>query len=287
MSPSGVMVSLTAQTPARRPAPNLPARHISVLMYHHLVPAAILQKMPPDPDIVSVEQFQQQMEYLTRHQYRTLTMAEAEAVVLGRERAPERAVAITFDDGYQSNYIYAYPILKHLHQHATIFAVTAWITDAASPFDPMRQTYLSWPELRAMQADGTFEVQSHTDNLHHIMNGRAQVFSTDPAQAEADLRRSEVQIVSHLGNLPFALAYPYGAYNRALLRATRQAGFRLGFRADDEGPVAAGDPPLLLKRYFVAGTRGLNLFARMAAGQPLWGRVTAAPATAKQPMLQP
>lgn len=40
---------------------------------------------------------------------------------------PKNSVVLTFDDGYESNYILAYPVLKEFNAHATIFLSTDFI----------------------------------------------------------------------------------------------------------------------------------------------------------------
>lgn len=260
-------------TPLSRPAPasaRTGVGGIPILMYHHLLPYAELRKLPPDSDIVSTERFTAQMAYLARNHYRTLTMADLLQVLNGKQPAPAHAVVLTFDDGYQSNYIYAYPVLKQYHLHGTVFLVTGWVSDTPHPFNPQRLTYLSWPEVKEMAADGTFEFQSHSDGLHVVVDGAPRGLRLKPADLTADLQRSANLIAENTGQRPTALAYPYGVYNAALLKAAAESGIRLGFLATGESAVRPGDPALLLKRYFVAGWRGMALFQRMVDGEQLW-----------------
>ncbi len=70
--------------------------------------------------------FRSQMEFLKRH-YRVVTLDEVSDMLAGRRPWVERAVAITFDDGYEDNCRVAWPILRELRLPATIFLTTDYI----------------------------------------------------------------------------------------------------------------------------------------------------------------
>src|SRR5438105_1312928 len=90
------------------------ARRFQVLEYHKV-------STDPHPFFAPVHPaiFEEQMQFLSRC-YRVMPLLE----LVERNRrgeVPERAVAITFDDGYRDNYDYAFPILKKFGLPATIF----------------------------------------------------------------------------------------------------------------------------------------------------------------------
>jgi len=70
--------------------------------------------------------FRSQMEFLKRH-YNVVTLDDVAAMLAGRRPWAERAVAITFDDGYEDNYRVAWPILRELRLPATIFLTSDYI----------------------------------------------------------------------------------------------------------------------------------------------------------------
>ena len=80
---------------------------MAVLLYHHVVP-----KDADTSSIISLSDFESQMEYLYKHGYYTASLKELEEFLYDEKELPEKTVIITFDDGYESNYIYAYPVLK-------------------------------------------------------------------------------------------------------------------------------------------------------------------------------
>ena len=87
-----------------------------------------------DLDLVSasVDQFRQQMSFL-RDNFQPLRFSDwIEAQVSGRP-LPGNAILVTFDDGYDDNYHYAFPILRELGMPATFFVATGHI-DSGLPY---------------------------------------------------------------------------------------------------------------------------------------------------------
>jgi peptidoglycan/xylan/chitin deacetylase (PgdA/CDA1 family)/CelD/BcsL family acetyltransferase involved in cellulose biosynthesis len=79
---------------------------------------------------LSAAVFDRQMRFLARH-YKVVSLAEVVTRLADRTPA-EPVVAITFDDGFQDNYQYAFPILQRYGLPATIFLTTGSI-DSREP----------------------------------------------------------------------------------------------------------------------------------------------------------
>jgi peptidoglycan/xylan/chitin deacetylase (PgdA/CDA1 family) len=95
-------------------------RRFQVLAYHKVSPDLHPFLEPVHPTV-----FEQQMQFLSRY-YRVMPLLEiVERNLCGD--IPDRAVAITFDDGYRDNYEYAFPILKKFGLPATVFIPTGAI----------------------------------------------------------------------------------------------------------------------------------------------------------------
>jgi peptidoglycan/xylan/chitin deacetylase (PgdA/CDA1 family) len=96
------------------------SRRFQILGYHKVSPEAHPFFPPLRPEI-----FEQQMQLL-KNCYKVIGLQELVARA-ARGDVPERAVAITFDDGYRDNYDYAFPILKKYRFPATVFVATGAI----------------------------------------------------------------------------------------------------------------------------------------------------------------
>ena len=79
---------------------------------------------------------------------------------------PKRSVVITFDDGYQSVYRYAYPILKKYGFTASMFVVTSTVEAAPLAWDPSVTVKISWAEMN--KAKNVFEYHPHSHALHGL-----------------------------------------------------------------------------------------------------------------------
>ena len=90
---------------------------VPILLYHHIT------EEPGEGGAVSVETFNEQMTALVEAGYTAVTFADLDAFVSGDGALPDKPILITFDDGYESNYTHAYPILKEHGLKATIFVI--------------------------------------------------------------------------------------------------------------------------------------------------------------------
>ena len=102
-----------------------------IIMYHDLVDDGAratdwTQRAEP-----SVSQFRSQLIALKKRA-RILTVVDAMNEIREYGRLKERTIAITFDDGLESNYRLGWPVLKELNIPVTIFLPTDWINGRMS-----------------------------------------------------------------------------------------------------------------------------------------------------------
>jgi peptidoglycan/xylan/chitin deacetylase (PgdA/CDA1 family) len=197
-----------------------------VLVYHEIV-ADPAETGLHNPDVMAVSRFAAQMDELAAGGYRPVELG---AFASGRLGA--RSVLITFDDGYASTYLTAYPILARHGFPATVFLITGLVG---------RPGYLSWAEVRAMA--GLIQFGCHTAALHAEVGGVPLLESTPRQAVLEDLHRCRQAIADHLGRVPAAFAYPFGTVDRRTATLVRLAGFTLAFAG--EGVPPTGVPPRL------------------------------------------
>lgn len=74
---------------------------------------------------------------------------------------------ITFDDGYQSNYDIAYPILNELNMKATIYIIGSSIgKDTYKDTGKKILPHFGYDEAIEMYSSGLIDIQSHSFDMH-------------------------------------------------------------------------------------------------------------------------
>lgn len=232
----------------------------------------------------SVTEFERQMQYLKENGYHSVTLEELNDWQLGRRELPSRPVVITFDDGDESVYDLAFPILARLNYRATLFVVTSRV---GTRWNEVR--CLDWSRLRELEESGVFRVESHTHDMHYKVDfdGAARpVFvaatvhgfevegTPDPERAvRDDLVRSYVAIERNIGRAPAFLAWPYGGATPPLDRTARDVGFlrTCSLRAHSNLRFAAGTTDLSpgqieIARYTITARTSLRVFRSMLGG---------------------
>lgn len=116
-----------------RLAARLRGRGAAVLMYHSVLenPSAAQESL--GGIIHSRAAFEGQMQLLAR-KFHPVSLDQVERFVRGAEELPERAVVITFDDGYTDNYEVAMPILDRLGIPATFYVTVDCIEHRRLPW---------------------------------------------------------------------------------------------------------------------------------------------------------
>lgn len=211
------------------------ASGLSVLCYHQIAPDAD-NIMTTTPAL-----FESHMKYLKDHGYTPLSVKDAILYMKGLSCSAEKPFLITFDDGYDGIYTYAYPIMKRYRFPSIVFLVVSQITDAGNPH------HLTWKQIDEMLKSGLLSVGSHTYNLHvkipeELDSGRLTV-----NRLLKDLTLSRKSIRKHLGVDTSYFAWPYGHYDDRTLATAQKAGFTTIFTTD-YGANHSGDGTLRIRR---------------------------------------
>ena len=101
---------------------------VTILAYHRVLDIADETAYLFDPDLISASSadFSWQMAYIQKH-YTPITFRRLLDCLDGKDTLPPRPIIVTFDDGFDDNYHYAFPVLKSLGIPATIFISTGYI----------------------------------------------------------------------------------------------------------------------------------------------------------------
>lgn len=248
---------------------------------YHDVRDNVADASDPDRYAISTANLIAHFSWLRANGFTPVSIDDVIDARAGRRALPEKAVLLTFDDGLVSTYTHVFPLLKLFGYPAVVSIVTDWIGNP-EPVDyggrPLDQSgFLTWEQLREMQASGLVEVASHSNDLHRGIEANPQRnlqpaaitrsyttrgYESDAAYAAriaADLALSVERIRAELGAPPRVLAWPYGAYDHAALEIAEREGFEVMLGLD-----VAFNPAIELReiqREVITNNPGLQSFA--------------------------
>ena len=174
--------------------PYLTEPGIPVFMYHCVAD----EPRSGDENLyVRPAQLEEEFQYLSDNGYTTLFSDEYEDAYNAH-----KPVILTFDDGYEDNYIELFPLLKKYKIKATIFVVAANIG---------QKDYLKEYQIKEMVKSGLVSIQSHTQN--HI-----DLSSVDAETVDREFRESCAVLAKISGKNVTTLSYPGGYFNKDVIR---------------------------------------------------------------------
>jgi len=176
---------------------------VPILEYHPIQPP--IPGSPYPQLFVPQADFTAQMKWLAAHGYTAVTLDRVEAAWYRGGELPPKPVVITFDDGYRSQFVAAFPVLQHFHWPG-VLDLKAKGSD------------LPAADVRRMLAAG-WELASHT--IHHL-----DLTTLGGAALRREIAGSKRELERRFGVPVDNFCYPAGRYDAAAIADLRRAGYR-------------------------------------------------------------
>lgn len=237
----------------------LPANAAVVFMYHRFGEADY-----PSTN-VTIEQFEAQLDFLEREGFEVWPLPKLVTHLREHEPVPDRVVAITIDDAYESVYEHAFPMLAKRAMPFTVFVAT-------DPVDRKLAGYMNWDQLREMHQAGVTIANHGVSHGYLVRREPGESPEGWRRRVRDDIVRGQARIQEELGadvnESPRLFAYPFGEYNLAMMELLAQMGYAAF--GQHSGAVGIHDNLQALPRFPVNERYGeLSDFALKARALPL------------------
>jgi peptidoglycan/xylan/chitin deacetylase (PgdA/CDA1 family) len=193
---------------------------VPILGYHAIQPPVSGSDFPqlfvPQADFV------EQMKWLDEHGYEAVTLDQVENAWFKGGELPPKPVVLTFDDGYLSQYVAAFPALQHFHWPGVLNLVAE---GADLPDADVR---------KMLDADPAWELASHT--ITH-----ADLTTLDSADLHHEAAGSRRILEDRFGVPVNNFCYPASRYDDSVIKAVSDAGYR-GATTENPGLATSADP---------------------------------------------
>jgi len=224
-------------------------RYIS-LCYHD-IRNDLTDQLDTDQFAVGTDNLIAQFSWLKAHGYHVISIDDLVLAKLGIQPLPEKAILLSFDDGYASVYQILFPLLKAFHYPAVVAVVGKWLEPEMGAmvrygdryFKP-RKDFLTWEQIKEMSDSGLVEIASHSDDLHHGILGNPQgnlqpaavtrrydpegLRYADTQQYQQrirdDLQTNADLIARYTGKHPRVMVWPYGEFSYETIEIAEDTG---------------------------------------------------------------
>lgn len=201
-------------------------RHVPILIYHYFrsaqYPRPLIQPGLASYYIVSEAEFEQQLDYLERNGYHTITFSRL-CLARSYRELPSKPIVLTVDHEAMDRMQIAVPALVRHGMTATFFVTTGWLT---------RPGTLNDEDLRSIVGAG-MEVQSHSQ-MHSLLDSGTR------EHVRRELVDSRKYLVNALGLPVLSFSPPGGRYSQMTIDEAKSLQF-VGFRSTDPGFGHVGD----------------------------------------------
>jgi peptidoglycan/xylan/chitin deacetylase (PgdA/CDA1 family) len=188
---------------------------------------------------VKPRDFEKQMAHISKNGFNVISLTELVGLISSKKNISRKTVAVTFDDGYEDNYLNALPILKKYRIPATIFVSTALIGKTIRARRGTELRILSENEIREAANENLIEFGSHGSEHVKFTNESLPKLRGGLLESKKRLEELTGRKITHV-------AYPWGDYNSDVVETARSI-FSSGYTVRP-GRVGTGDDLFRLKR---------------------------------------
>lgn len=234
---------------------------LPVLMYHHI----LNDSSKINDYVITTWQFEDDLRYIQQKGYNTISIAELIAFIEGEGDLPENPILITFDDGFESFYSYAFPLLKKYNAKAVVSIIGKHTDIFSNPEEPhgINYSHLSWDEIKELSQSGLVEIGNHTYDLHGEKSTAR--FGVKKKQSENEEQYKNVlledigglneKIIETTGSNPLVFAYPFGVMTDKSKEVLEELEFKVALTCEEKvNTVKIGSNyPCYLKRFNRSG----------------------------------
>ena len=224
-------------------------RQTAFLMYHELeVPGRPLCNTEPGyiRYVLRVDDFRTQMELLKEQDWKGVSVGDAIRF------EADRLVAITFDDGSETDLLCAGPLLQQLGFGATFYVTSQRLG---------QRGYLSPDQLRELSALG-FEIGCHS--MTH-----AYLTDLDEAGRHREIVEAKSQLEQVVGRAVEHFSCPGGRYDLGVAKMAREAGYQTLTTSEIQTNSRFTDR-FSLGRIAIMRSTSLGEFEKICRGRKLW-----------------
>lgn len=217
---------------------------VPILLYHHIgySPSDSLYYVSPD-------EFDRQMNLLYQWGYKTISVEQLVEAIQRGAQLPNKPILLTFDDGSETVYTDAFPVMRKYGFTGAVYIVYNFIGAGL---------FMDRDQIRELYAAG-WEVGSH--GVSHME------LPPRPGKQENEIVSSRRRLESYLDVPVRSFAYPFGAYDSESLRLVKFAGYNAAMGLGDE-TLQGKENIFYLYRQSVTTETTLEMFASLLPWRP-------------------